>query len=64
MLRRLDPFGDVTFTPVELNAIRDEVQQVIDQASDGPERRGLLRLHALPTRGSELPDSLLRATGD
>jgi hypothetical protein len=64
MLGRLDPHGEVTFTPAEMTAIRDEVQQVIELASDGPERRGLLRLHALATRGAELPHSVLRATGD
>lgn len=64
MLKRLDPYGQVTFTSAEMTAIRDEAQQVIDRTSDGRERRGLLRLRALATRGSELPDSLLRANGD
>jgi hypothetical protein len=64
MLSRLDPYGDVTFASAEMRAICDEVQMVIPRASDGPEHRGLLRLHALATRGAELPDSILHAAGD
>jgi hypothetical protein len=64
MLRRLDPYGEVTFTSAEMRAIGDEVREVISHVPDGRERRGLLRLSALAARGSELPGSVLRATGD
>jgi hypothetical protein len=60
MLSRLDPYGEATFTSAELTALADEVQTVIDRESDGRERRGLHRLHALASRGSVLPGSVLR----
>jgi hypothetical protein len=62
MLSRLDPNAEVTLTSAKM-AECPEILTMVDRASDGPERRGLLRLYALAVRGSELPGSIMRASG-
>ncbi len=56
--------GEVEFAPSEMAAIVEEAEELLDSAKDGPERRGLLRLQALATHGSQVASSVLRARGD
>jgi hypothetical protein len=64
MLSRLDPNAEVTLTSAAMAEMCPEILTVVERASDDPEHRGLLRLYALATRGSELPGSVMRASGD
>jgi hypothetical protein len=64
MLSRIDEHGDVQFSSSELGSVRDEVSNLLKLARDGPERRGLLRLHALASNGSGVPGSTLHVVGD
>jgi hypothetical protein len=63
-LSRIDPYGLVEFTPLEMATLADEAAAVLDQAREGAERRGTLRLRALASHGSQIPGSVLRAIGD
>jgi hypothetical protein len=64
MLSRLDPYGEVTYTPSQMADLRDEVGTLLGRVDDARERRGLLRLRALADHGSQIPGSVLRAVGD
>jgi hypothetical protein len=56
--------GTPDFISAELLAVRKEASGLLNLAQDGPERRGLLRLIALATHGSQLPGSILHVAGD
>jgi hypothetical protein len=64
MLGRIDEHGDVRFASKELLSVREEASGLMNLARDGLERRGLLRLIALATHGSQLPGSILQMAGD
>ena len=63
-LSRIDPYGDVDFGPSDMAAIPDEVDSLMVLATDGPERRGLLRLRTLAVHGSRIHGSVLHSVGD
>lgn len=63
-LSRIDEYGDVEFSASELASVCDEASSLLTLARDGPERRGVIRLLALATYGSQLPRSALRVVGD
>ena len=64
MLSRIDEYGDVQVSGRELRSVCHEVSSLMTLARDGPERRGVMRLMALATYGSQLPRSALRVVGD
>jgi hypothetical protein len=64
MLSRVAERGDVHFSSSELASVRDEVSSLLELARGGQERRGLLRLHALASYGSQVPRSAPRVAGD
>jgi hypothetical protein len=64
VLGRIDEHGDVRFVSTELLSVSEEASDLLTLARDGPERRGLLRLIALATHGSQLPGSTLHVVGD
>jgi hypothetical protein len=63
-LHRIGEYGEMKFTPSDMACIVEEAEGLLDAAKDGPERRGLPRRQALAARGSEVPDSILRARGE
>jgi hypothetical protein len=64
MLSRIDEHGDVRFSASELRSVCREASRLLTLARDGPERRGVMRLLALATYGSQVPRSALRIVGD
>jgi hypothetical protein len=64
MLHRVDVYGEVAFVQTDMAAIVEEAGELLNRAKDGPERRGVLRLRALASHGSQLEGSLLHARGD
>ena len=63
-LRRIDPYGEVTFDLGDMTAIAREASALRAHAKEGAEQRGIDRLRALAERGIREPGSVLRAVGD
>lgn len=64
VLSRIDPFGEVRIPTEDLSALASEVDSLLEMPIDGAERRGLLRLRELATKGQTLATSELRFVGD
>ena len=64
VLAGADPYGDAIVLSDDMAALASEVALLLTQAKQGPERRGLLRLHALALAGQAEPDAVLRFSGD
>ena len=64
ILARIDPYRDTAVLSVDMPALASEVALLLQQAKQGPERHGLLRLRALALAGRAEPDAFLRFSGD
>lgn len=63
-LSRVDPDGDTSFEPAEMDELVDEVDRLIPLAKDGPESRGLFRLRVVAVECRSRPGSRLIFLGD
>jgi len=64
VLARIDPFSDVVVLGTDLAALAAEAAQLLKRASDGPERRGLLRLRIMALAGQGQTGAELWFAGD
>jgi hypothetical protein len=64
VLGRIDPFGKTVISGADLAALAYETGQLLGQAVEGPERRGLLRLRTLALAGLDDPCAEMCFLGD
>jgi len=64
VLARVDPFGRTVISGADLAALAHEAGELLGQAVEGPEGRGLLRLRALALAGQDDPGAEMCLLGD
>ena len=64
ILARIGPFSDVVIAAADLASLASEAAQLLRQADEGAERRGLLRLRTLALAGQGQPGAELWIVGD
>lgn len=64
VLASVDPIGDTAMPSAVMARLIADCARALALATDGPERRGLLRLRVMAEECSRRPDSTLYWTGD
>lgn len=64
LLGLIDPYGDLTLSQPSMRELTIEIDRILPQAREGPERNGLRRLRAMAEICTATPDGTLVFQGD
>ena len=64
MLGGVDPHGELRLSPGEMAQLVSEIDLLLEEATPGPEQRGLMRLRTMATHCAQEADGQLVFSGD